>query len=222
MQVQFKNALFDSALFAFAVVNSTTLTIVTETAEIDVEYSTEAEALAGQRELGEILDAANASTNVLTEAATAVAGLVAGLFGNAKAKVAKASTSKSAEDVAATVSDILEKVLSAGNAEPRPTARNTASEANDVFGTNRTSRADAADTVVSELSDAALRTAIEDKATQLIASDPRVQALVAQLRRFYSDAEVNQVIEQRKGQVFDYARANGNLTLNQVVAQILR
>ena len=53
MQVQFKNALFDSALFAFAVVNGSTLTIVLENAEIDLDFDTEAEALEAQAELGE-------------------------------------------------------------------------------------------------------------------------------------------------------------------------
>ena len=56
MQVQFKNALFDSALFAFAVVNGSTLTIVLENAEIDLDFDTEAEALEAQAELGEVLD----------------------------------------------------------------------------------------------------------------------------------------------------------------------
>lgn len=223
MQVQFKNALFDSALFAFAVVNGSTLTIVLENAEIDLDFDSEAEALEAQAELGEVLDSVGSVSGVINDAVTAVSGLVAGLFGTAKSKVIKASTAKSAEDVATTLTDILEQALAGGRpAASRPAARSTASEANDVFGTNRTSRADAADTVVSELTDAALRTAIEDKAAALLASDARVQAMVAQLRRFYSDEQVNEVIEVRKSQVFDFARQNGNLTLNQIVAQILR
>ncbi|UYE98915.1 hypothetical protein XbC2_520 [Xanthomonas phage XbC2] len=222
MQVQFKNALFDSALFAFAVVNGSTLTIVLENAEIDLDFDSEAEALEAQAELGEVLDSVGSVSNVITDAANAVSGLISGLFGTAKAKVTKASTAKSAEDVATTLTDILEQALAGRPAATRPASRSTASEANDVFGTNRTSRADAADTVVSELTDAALRTAIEDKAASLLASDARVQAMVAQLRRFYSDAQVDEVIEVRKSQVFDFARANGNLTLNQIVAQILR
>lgn len=223
MQVQFKNALFDSALFAFAVVNGSTLTIVLENAEIDLDFDTEAEALEAQAELGEVLDSVGSVSGVINDAVTAVSGLVAGLFGTAKSKVTKASTAKSAEDVATTLTDILEQALAGGRpAASRPAARSTAAEANDVFGTNRTARADAADTVVSELTDAALRTAIEDKAAQLMASDARVQAMVEQLRRFYSDAQVEEVIAVRKDQVFQFARQNGNLTLNQIVAQILR
>lgn len=223
MQVQFKNALFDSALFAFAVVNGSTLTIVLENAEIDLDFDSEAEALEAQAELGEVLDSVGSVSGVINDAVTAVSGLVAGLFGTAKSKVTKASTAKSAEDVATTLTDILEQALAGGRpAASRPAARSTAAEANDVFGTNRTARADAADTVVSELTDAALRTAIEDKAAQLMASDARVQAMVEQLRRFYSDAQVEEVIAVRKDQVFQFARQNGNLTLNQIVAQILR
>lgn len=224
MQVQFKNALFDSALFAFAVVNGSTLTIVLENAEIDLDFDTEAEALEAQAELGEVLDSVGSVSGVITEAAAAVTGLLSGLFGSAKAKVTKASSAKSAEDVATTLTDILEQALAGGRgaSTTRPAARSTASEANDVFGTNRTARTDAADTVVSDLTDAALRTAIEDKAASLIESDARVQAMLAQLRRFYSDAQVEEVIAVRKDQVFQFARQNGNLTLNQIVAQILR
>lgn len=217
MQVQFKNALFDSAAFVFAVANGQTLTIVLETAEIELDFATESDALAAAAELGELLNSVGSVSGVFTEAATAVSGLLAGLFSTAKTKVTKTGTAKSAEDVATTLTDILEQALSS-----RPTARSNASEANSVFGTTRTDRTDRADTVVSDLSDAALRTAIEDKATTLLASDARVQAMVAQLRRFYSDSQVDEVIEERKEQVFQFARANGNLTLNQIVAQILR
>lgn len=226
MQVQFNNALFDSALFSFAVVNGSTLTIVLENAEIDLDFNTEAEALAAQADLGDLLDSVGSGSvsAVITDAVSAVSGLLGGLFASSKAKVSK-TTAKSA-DVSQTLADILAAALSAGQDEAptaRPQAtRNTAAEANDVFGTNRTARTDAAETVVSDLTDAALRTAIEDKAESLIASDARVQAMVAQLRRFYSDAQVADVIAQRKEQVFQFARQNGGLTLNQIVAQILR
>jgi hypothetical protein len=222
MQIQFNNALFDSALFAFAVVTGSRLTIVLENAEIDLDFDSEAEALVAQAELGELLDSVGSVSGVITEAAAAVTGLLSGLFGAAKAKVVKTSTAKSAEDVATTLTEILEQALGARTQAPRQPGRSTAAESNDVFGTSRTARGDAADAVVSDLSDAALRTAIEDKAAYLVENDARVSNMVAQLRRFHTDAQVNELIEHRKEQVFQYARQNGNLTLNQIVAQILR
>lgn len=221
MQVQFKNALFNSDLFNFAVVNGSVLTIVLDNAEVEIDFASEAEAVAAQAELGELLDSVNSVSSGIASAANAVAGLFSGVFGSAKTKVTKAGASK-ASDLEKFLEDALATFTQQATQQATPsTNTKAAAEANDVFGTTRTERADSANVVVSQLSDAALRTAIEDKAAILIETDARVQALIAQLRRFYTDAHVEEVIEIRKEQVFQYARQNGSLTLNQIIERIL-
>lgn len=226
MQVQFKNALFGLDTYDFAVVDEATLIIVLKTREIELEFDSHEEALAAQAELGEMITAAKQNTfsvtEILEEAANVVTGLFGGLVGSVKAKATKASSSVEAR--AAKVVADLEEVLNtvaAAKSEPRNTAKDSA-DAESVFGTTRTARTSAADTVVSELSDNALRVAISDKADHLVENDTRVKALVAQLRTFHSDAEVDDVIQQHKDQIFRIARANDHLTVNEVFAELLR
>lgn len=226
MQVQFKNALFGLDTYDFAVVDGATLIIVLKTREIELEFDSQEEALAAQAELGEMITAAKESTfsvtELLEEAANVVNSVFGGLVGSVKAKATKASSSVEAR--AAKVVADLEEVLNTvarPQAEARTTAKDSA-DAESVFGTNRTARSAAVDTVVAELSDNALRVAISEKADHLVQNDTRVKALVAQLRTFHSDEEVDDVIQQHKDQIFNLARANDHLTVNEVFNELLR
>lgn len=224
MQVQFKNALFGLEDYDFAVVSGNSLVIALKTREIELEFASEAEAFDAQAELAEVIDAAKADTfsiaEVLDEAVTVVSGLFGGLVSRVKTKAT--GTGSSVQDrVAKVVADLEEALEPVVRATTQ--ARTKSAEAEDVFGTTRTPRpAATADAVVSNLSDTALRTAISDKADYLVENDARVKALVAQLRTFHNDAEVAEVIQIRKDQVFQIARANDHLTVNEVFSEILR
>ncbi|AFC21931.1 virion structural protein [Cronobacter phage vB_CsaM_GAP32] len=223
MQVQFKNALFGLKDYDFAVVNDTTLNIVLKKRVIELEFDSHEEAMAAQTELGEVLSAAEGKsfsvTDLIEDAADVVNGVLGGLFGSVKAKASKASTSF--EERAQQMASDLEEVIKTVTTAAERTTSATASEANDVFGTTRSTKA-ATDTVIADLSDDALRAAINTKVEQLIANDARVQALVEELRSFYSDAQVQEIIDLRKEQVFDIARQNDDLTVTEVLARILR
>lgn len=223
MQVQFKNALFGLEDYDFAVVSGNSLVIALKTREIELEFGSEEEAFDAQAELAVVIDAAKSDSvsiaDVLEEAASVVSGLFGGLVSRVKTKAT--ATSTSVQDRVAKVVADLEEVL-----EPAVRAaqtRTSSADAESVFGTSRTARnTSAADTVVSELSDNALRVAISDKADHLVENDTRVKALVAQLRTFHSDEEVEEVIQIRKDQVFQIARANDHLTVNEVFTELLR
>lgn len=223
MQVQFKNALFGLEDYDFAVVSGNSLVIALKTREIELEFGSEEEAFDAQAELAVVIDAAKSDSvsiaDVLEEAASVVSGLFGGLVSRVKTKAT--ATSTSVQDRVAKVVADLEEVL-----EPAVRAaqtRTSTADAESVFGTSRTARnTSAADTVVSELSDNALRVAISDKADHLVENDTRVKALVAQLRTFHSDEEVEEVIQIRKDQVFQIARANDHLTVNEVFTELLR
>ncbi len=226
MQVHFKNALFGLADYDFAVVREKSLFIILKTREIELEFNSHDEAIDAQAELGEMISAAKADTfsvsDLLEEAATVVTGLFGGLASTVKAKASQASSTVEARTakIVADLEEVLETV-SRPKAEPRTTAKDSA-DAESVFGTTRAARNSDADTVVSELSDNALRTAISDKADQLVQNDVRVKALVAQLRTFHSDEEVDDVIQMHKDQIFRIARANDHLTVNEVFVELLR
>ncbi|AMM44057.1 virion structural protein [Pectobacterium phage vB_PcaM_CBB] len=226
MQVEFKNALFGLEDYDFAVVSGDTLIIALKTREIHLEFESEEEAFDAKSELAVVIEAAKADsisiTDVLEEAASVVTGLFGGLVSSVKAKATKASSTVEARaaKVVADLEEVLDTVARS-KAEPRNTAKDSA-DAESVFGTTRTARNSAADTVVSELSDNALRVAISDKADHLVENDTRVKALVAQLRTFHSDEEVDDVIQQHKDQIFRIARANDHLTVNEVFVELLR
>lgn len=231
MQVQFKNALFGLDTYDFAVVRDQSLIIVLKTREIELEFDSHEEALDAQAELGQVISAAKENTfsvtELMEEAATVVSSVFGGLVGSFKAKATKASSS--VETRAAKVVADLEEVLNAVarsqgdmNTKPSTTAKDSA-DAESVFGTTRSARnTSVADTQVSELSDSALRVAISDKADYLIDNDARVKALVAQLRTFHSDDQIDDVIQDHKDQIFRIARANDHLTVNEVFAELLR
>ncbi|QOI71463.1 putative structural protein [Erwinia phage pEa_SNUABM_47] len=234
MQVQFQTVLFDSEDYRFAVVVEETLVIVTSKGEIELEFDSEAEALAGQLELGEVLDAAKGSNiaSVIQDAAETVSGLVSGLFGktgfgSVKSKVA-GKAAKATAGIDERVNEFLrqldEAIKGAEQAVPAraDTRRASTAEAEDVFGTSRTRRAVDADAVVSTLSDADLQAVISTKADQLIATNRQVQGLVANLRRFHSEEEVQEAIDAHKEMVFNVARANDELTVNEVFNHLLR
>lgn len=229
MQVQFQTVLFDSEDFRFAVVNDDVLTIVTGKGELDLQFGSEAEALDAQVELGEVLDAAKGSNfgDVLQEAADVVTGLFGSLLNRAgtvkrtvrtKAQEVK-SASKSVEDFAQDLVSQLEQALNPAGATR--TSRTSAQDAEDVFGTSRARREVTADSVVSTLTDAELREVIDVKAEQLIQTNRQVQELVAQLRRHYTASEVQESIAQHKEMVFNVARANSHLTVNEVFNGLL-
>ncbi len=221
MQVQFKNALFDTKDFDFAVVDGNSLVIALKTREIVLEFETQEEALVAQAELGKAIDAAKKDTvsvsDLIEEAANAVSGVLGGLFGSVKAKATKATSSfeARAEQMASDLEEVIKTV--------RTTASETAKEANDVFGTTRsTASTSVMDTVVADLSDAQLRAAIDTKVAQLLVGDARVQALHSQLQEFYTDAQIEQIVNSRKNMVFDYARDNDEMTLAEVFSDLLR
>ena len=228
MQVQFKNALFGLDVYRFAVVNDEVLTIVLKEGQIDLQFGSEAEAVAAQLELGDVITEATEKSvsvsDLLQEAAGVVSGLFGTAFGSVKAKAstvsstAKAATSSFEEQVSKVVSQ-LETALDSVAETARK--RTSASEANEVFGTNRSS-APVQDTTIFELSDSALRVAIDDKVSQLVETDTRVQALLSNLRQFHSDSEVEDVIQNHKDHIFRVARANDELTVNQLFAELLR
>ncbi|SOK59292.1 hypothetical protein [Yersinia phage fHe-Yen9-03] len=232
MQVQFQTVLFNSEDFRFAVVLDETLVLVTAKGEIELEFDSSDEALEGQRELGRLLDAAGAKDKNATSIVKDVVNTVSELFSNlgtVKSKV-YGKVQETSETVNSNLEDILRKLDSAIKAEetkqPTTQARNTSTaDAEDVFGRNRQSSsrnvADA-NSVISTLSDAELETVINSKVEHLLLTNTQVQGLVAQLRRFHNEDEVQEVISSHKEMVFNVSRANDNLTVNEVITQLLR
>lgn len=227
MQVQFHTVLFDSADFVASVVEGDEVQIITTKATLAVAFDSQEEALEAQLDLGEILDDAKASE----EGAGSLSGLfgvVSGLFGGAvesvtaTAKKAGAAATGRKDSAEARINDLFDTLTSALD-QVASRGRDTAETAESVFGTNRSAaRTVSADTVISELTDAELTSAIDDKVAYLIENDARVQALVANVRRFHSDADVNATIAAHKESIFEQARDNAELTVNQVFASILR
>lgn len=229
MQVQFHTVLFDSADFVASVVEGDEVQIITTKATLAVAFDSQEEALEAQLDLGEILDDAKASEEGVGSL-SGLFGVVSGLFGGAvesvtaSAKKAGAAATGRKDSAEARINDLFDTLTSALD-QVASRGRDTASSAEDdsVFGTNRSAaRTVSADTVIRELTDAELTSAIDDKVAYLIENDARVQALVANVRRFHSDADVNATIAAHKESIFDQARDNAELTVNQVFASILR
>lgn len=228
MQVQFETVLFDSEDFLFAVVDATSLVIKTSKAELIVAFDSHEEALSAQLDLGEILDDAKGSNSV-TGLFQEVSSLVSGLFGgvvdtvSAKARKAGAAATTQKVDVEARAQDMIDTITEALRGSVRA-GRDTVADAESVFGNGRSAAKTAvsADSVVSDLTDAELTSAIDDKVAHLMANDARVIALVDNVRRFHGDDEVAGAVANHKSFIFDTARNNAHLTVNQVFNEILR
>lgn len=239
MQVQFQNVLFGLDSYKFAVVDETVLTIVLENNEIRLHYESEQEAFDAQAELGELINEVKSNTTSFGDIFQEAAGVVNSIFGDvfqkAKTKVtnvsktvknAKTPTQSFEERVQAVV-DELSKVIETAQptveAAIKRTSSTLANEAQEVFGTKRAAPSeDKEEVVISDLSDNALRVAISQKVDHLIETDVRVKALLANLRHFHSDEEIEDVIESYKAQIFDIARDNETSTVSEIITQLLR
>lgn len=227
MQVQFETVLFDSADFVASVVDGHVVQIITLNANLEVAFDSQEEALSAQLNLGKVLDDAKASEQGVGSL-SGLFGVVSGLFGGAvesvtaTAKKAGAAATGRKDSAESRINELFD-TLSAALEQVGGRATATADESESVFGTNRSAvRTVSADSVISELSDADLTSAIDDKVAYLIENDPRVKALVANVSRFHSDADIDATIASHKESIFEQARDNSDLTVNQLFASILR
>lgn len=237
MQVQFQNILFSTEDFHFAVVQDEVLTIVTTKGEIELELDSPEEADAALTELRDLVNNAKGTdiSGIVQEAIGSVSSLFGGIFGATtskfKAKSAAASTKAKtfseevqsrAEDILKTIEDAIQQV----SPQVREAVKAAEEEAEDVFGTSRSTakaaRADVLDVAVSTLNDAQLRSAIEVKAEQLINNNDQVKELIDQIRRFNGERAVQEAIVAHKEMVFQAARDNDSLTVNEVFALFIR
>lgn len=222
MQVQFQTVLFDSEDYRFAVVVEETLVIVTAKGEIELEFDSEKDALAGQLELGEVLNAAKDTniTSVLQDAANTVSNIVSNLFD----KTGTYATEKT-NNVDKRVTDMiscLDEVLKDTFTKPKTANKTTPTDAEDVFGTSRTKRTVDSDSVVNTLSDDELREIISTKSDQIFSSNRQVQSLMENLRKFHIEYEIQKAIDVHKEMVFKVARENDDLTVNEVFSLLLQ